>query len=317
MRKRALESPRLQKFLWSIDLLVIGGLVKSLQFLPVDFASRSGRKLGRLLGPTMKRRCDKMRANLRKVLPSASTEQLDALVRECWGNAGAILAEYPHLLTICETDQRLQIDIREPIETYTSPEKPAVFVTAHLSNWELVAGAISKLGIPSVCLYTPPHNPGLNQILLDSRQALNCQLVARDDSMRPLVKAMRQGRSVAMVMDRRIDAGAAVPFFGEEKLTSLLPARLALKFNCDLVPVQTERLHDANYRVTFHPPIKARNTEAGAEEQAIDLACQVNEEFEQWIKAKPEDWFCSKRLWSKAKLSTSTAPLDQTGAAAP
>jgi KDO2-lipid IV(A) lauroyltransferase len=81
-----------------------------------------------------------------------------------------------------------------------------------------------------------------------------------------------------------------------------MPAKLALKFECDLVPVQVERLQDAHYRVTFHPPVRPRDATISETDQAIDMIQQVHHQFEDWIRQQPEDWFCSKRLWSKSNL---------------
>ena len=69
------------------------------------------------------------------------------------------------------------------------------------------------------------------------------------------MRAMKQGRTAAMVMDRRVDDGSPIRFFGHDKHSTLMPARLAMKFDCELVPAQVERLKDAHYRVTFHPPV--------------------------------------------------------------
>ena len=71
------------------------------------------------------------------------------------------------------------------------------------------------------------------------------------------MRALKQGRTAAMVMDRRVDDGKPIQFFGAEQDSTLLPAKLALKTGCELVPVQVERLQDAHYRVTFHPPVVA------------------------------------------------------------
>jgi len=36
-------------------------------------------------------------------------------------------------------------------------------------------------------------------------------------------------------------------------------------------------------------------------DQAIDMIQQLHQLFESWIRQRPEDWFCSKRLWPKAR----------------
>ena len=73
------------------------------------------------------------------------------------------MTEYPHLDTILHEPERLQIDIREPIATYTDPSRPCVIVTAHLSNWEVVCSAMARLSIPNASLYSPPTNPLLDR----------------------------------------------------------------------------------------------------------------------------------------------------------
>jgi KDO2-lipid IV(A) lauroyltransferase len=100
-------------------------------------------------------------------------------------------------------------------------------------------------------------------------------------------------------MDRRVDDGAPIRFFGHDKTSTLLPAKLALKHHCDLVPIQVERLQDARYRVTFHPPVRPSNPGADETARATDMIQQVHTLFEDWIRQRPEDWFCSKRLWPK------------------
>jgi KDO2-lipid IV(A) lauroyltransferase len=175
-----------------------------------------------------------------------------------------------------------------------------VIVTAHLSNWEVVASAMARLDIPNASLYTPPSNPFMARMLKQSRLALNCELLPRDNSARLLMRALKQGRTAAMVMDRRIDEGKAIPFFGHDKTSTL-------------VPVQVERLEDARFRVTFHPPIRPGDPTASEEVQATDMITQVHAQFESWIRQRPEDWFCSKRLWTNSKMKKHPEKADDVG----
>ena len=161
---------------------------------------------------------------------------------------------------------------------------------------------MAKMGIPNASLYSPPTNPLLDRMLLESRRALNCELLPRENSARRLMQALKQGQTAGMVMDRRVDDGKPIRFFGHDKLSTIMPAKLALKFNCDLVPAQVERLQDAHYRVTFHPPVRPRDTSVSETAQAIDMIQQVHQQFENWIRQQPEDWFCSKRLWPKGNI---------------
>ena len=177
-------------------------------------------------------------------------------------------------------------------------------------RWEkgMVGAAMGRLGIPNACLYTPPTNPYLDRMLADSRKALNCELLPRDNGARLLMRALKQGRTAGIVADRRVDEGKPIVFFGRDKLSTLMPAKLALKFDCELVPAQVERLDDARYRVTFHEPVKPSDPQADENAQAADMTTRVHRHYENWVRQHPEDWFCSKRLWDKRKKSAGSKP---------
>ena len=299
LRRLAREHRFLQQLLWRVDYLLVSAVAWLARRLPIDTASRFGSRVGAWVGPKMKGKTAIYRANLALAFPELDDRELDALVTEAWGQAGRVLGEYPHLETILRDSDRIQIEIREPIATYTDPSKPCVIVTAHQSNWEVACSAMAKMGIPNASLYSPPTNPLLDRVLLESRQALNCQLLPRDNSARSLMRALKEGRTAAMVMDRRVDDGKPIRFFGHDKTSTILPAKLALKNNCELVPVQIVRLQDAHYRVIFHPPIQPAEPEADDTAKAVDMIQQVHMQFEDWIRQHPAHWFCTKRLWPK------------------
>lgn len=305
LRNLARQHEPLRQLLWRVDFVLIWTLLKLLQALPIDLSSRVGSRLGYLIGGRMKGKSAIFRQNLAIAFPEKGDDELNALVRQSWSRAGRILAEYSHLETIFADPERLQIKILEPVETYENPSRPSVFISAHQSNWEVVCPTMAKLGIPNASLYSPPTNPLLDKLLMESRYALNSKLLPRDNSARSLVRALKEGRSIAMIIDRRVDEGKPIAFFGRDKPSTIVPAKLALKFNCDLVPVKIERLKDARFQLTFQKPIRPNNPEQDETAQAIDMTRQAHQQFEGWIREKPEDWFCSKRLWPKGTLDSS------------
>ena len=239
--------------------------------------------------------------NLRIAFPDKSDDAIRDIARAAWGNAGAVFAEYGHLDEIAfgEDGARIEVEVRGDIHAFRDATHPAVFVTAHQANWEVVAAAIARQNVPLAVVYSPPTNPLLDELLNRWRTRLGCELLARDESMRPLLHALRKGTSVGIVMDRRVDSGKDVALFGQPKPTTLVPARLALRHGFDLVPIRVERLQGARFRVTFHPPVAAPG---GDDEiaRAIRMTESVHALFEQWIRERPGDWFPSKRLWPKS-----------------
>jgi KDO2-lipid IV(A) lauroyltransferase len=74
---------------------------------------------------------------------------------------------------------------------------------------------------------------------------------------------------------------------------------LALKFGCDLVPVRVERLQRGAYRVTVCEPVRPDPSIPDDRTKAVDMTRRVSEHFESWIRERPDQWFCSKRMWPK------------------
>jgi KDO2-lipid IV(A) lauroyltransferase len=288
----------LARVLYRLDHAFFAAMLWLIRCLPVDRASRFGAWLGAELGPRF-RKGRALDENLQVALPALGPERRAAIVREAWANAGAVFAEYAHLDAISRPGGgRLEVCVQGQFATLRDPSRPSVFVTAHQANWEIAGAAVISLGIPLAVVYSPPTNPFLDELLGHWRTRLGCELLARDESMRPMIRALDRGRSLGIVMDRRVDSGKPVALFGHDKPTTLIPARLALRYGCEVVPIRIERLAGARFRATFHPAIPAP-PQGDEIQRALAMTASIHALFEQWIRERPGEWFPSKRLWPK------------------
>ena len=83
------------------------------------------------------------------------------------------------------------------------------------------------------------------------------------------------------------------------KRTTLVPARLAIKYGYELVPTQIERLSGAHFLTTFHQPLKPDPNIKTEQGQAIEMTARISAMFQDWVRQAPAEWLCSKRLWNK------------------
>jgi KDO2-lipid IV(A) lauroyltransferase len=300
LRKRADSAPQLLRLLWSVE----GGLINALGGLSrrvsPERASETGRRLLRILGPRL-HKTGIIRRNLQVAFPEKSALEVEQLVHDVWGNLGSILAEYPHLGTICnrEAASRLEIVRRGNSDVFKKDGGPAIFVTAHLANWEVAAGAVVWQGMPLTGIYTPIQNPRIDDMLYRWREELNCGMVKREGAVRELIKELKRGVSVGLIVDQRVDTGEPVPFFGHVMNTSVTPAQLALRFRCELIPIQVQRLGGARFRVIFHEPVQPDDTIASEREKILQMTRKVNALLESWIRERPHEWLCTKRRWPR------------------
>ena len=266
--------------------------------LPVSWASAFGgftmNMVGRFAG-----RMRKARANLEIALPNLSARERNRLVRDVRRNLGRTLSELPHLAEICRPDSPW-IDMKgsEHYEREIAAGRPVVFVSAHLGNWEITAGAVAHRDTPLTVVYTPHRNPIIQRRLHRYRQGLRCGLAPRQSAARPLVKALSLGESVGLLVDQRVPDGTLIPFFGRPAATTTSPARLALKFGASIVPTQCQRLGGARFRITFHEPLRPADVLPGSDPE-IALTARINGQIEDWIRGQPADWYCIQWRWPR------------------
>ena len=55
--------------------------------------------------------------------------------------------------------------------------------------------------------------------------------------MREIISRIKDDYSIALMVDQRVSEGPRVSFFNKPAHTTTIPAQLALKYNCKLVPI--------------------------------------------------------------------------------
>jgi Kdo2-lipid IVA lauroyltransferase/acyltransferase len=302
LRKRIDRVASLQRARWRMEAALLSLFWGVSSWLEPQAASAFGQRLLRSVGPHVAK-TPHVRRNLRLAFPDLTEAELAELGGEIFASAGAVLAEYPHLKAICHDDFNRHVEYveRYDLDDYRVGRKHGLFVSAHVGNWELTGAAAIHQGIPITAIYAPSRNPFINRMLRRRREVLGCGLVSLEEGARPLMRELAEGRSVGLVVDTRDDDGVPVPFFGLDKLTTLAPARLALRFGCELIPARVERLGPARFRLTAYEPIRPDPKLASDKEQAVQMMADLNRLFEQWIRERPEQWLCIKRTWPKTR----------------
>ena len=264
--------------------------------LPVDWASAVGGWLGRRIGPRL-RASRIARCNLRRALPGNGDAENDRILRGMWDNLGRAVAEHPHLRRICaEGSARVEIVNGEAIAALLAGGRPSLLFGGHFANWEVGPTTVHRLmGGALLSVYRAANNPWVDRL---QRRGLRArQAVAKGaPGGRELIRHLRHGGHIAMLVDQKLNDGIAVPFFGRDAMTAPAIARLALQFACPIVPVRVERLGGARFRFTVEPPLTVVDSgNAAADVQAT--MTEVNAVIERWVRAQPEQWLWLHRRW--------------------
>lgn len=303
--KSATRIPLLGKLGWWLEAGLLKLFWRWTNVFGGEHASEKGYRLFSRLGPRLKKNHHVL-GNLQIAFPDLDQEQRQALAIRVWGNFGAVLAEYPRLQKLVDIGpaSHTEIIITDASKPVIENRQAAVYITPHLGNWEIAAATLARLEIPITSIYSPQSNPSIDRMLQSIRESLGIGFVPKKNALRQLVKELRQGRSVGILPDQRVDEGDLVPYFGVDALTTTSPAWLAIKMNCPLIPVEIERIGKDRFRAVFHDPIDTSADIADVRKRVIETTQQVNACFEQWIRKHPEHWHCTKRRWPKEAYST-------------
>jgi KDO2-lipid IV(A) lauroyltransferase len=266
--------------------------------LSIDRASALGGWLGRSIGPRLKATRVAER-NLRRAFPERSDAEIATIVRRMWDHLGRVAAESPHLgeVDIYADNGRVEVVGVENVDRLRDDGIGGIFFSAHLGNWEISTLGAKQRGMPITHIYRAANNPFVEPILRRLRKPLGGTHHPKGaEGAKALIAALRRGEHLGLIVDQKFNDGIAVPFFGRAAMTAPAPAQLALKFKCPMVPVRVERLEGARFRLTIHPPMELPET-GDRQADVAAIMTRVNALFEEWIRARPEQWLWLHRRW--------------------
>ena len=305
--------PALRKVSWLFEAFFVKSLAKLIRSLSPERAARMAHAAFRVIGPLC-RFATKIRRNLGLAFPQKNEREIKRLTRQACGNLGIAAVELVLSARLwAEREQRIEIVMEDGVDLVSYRNRPAVLVTGHVGAWQISTFVAEAYGLRVTSVYAPEENPYLREYFARLRETLPCQWISRNGCMRVLTKELKQGNVIGLVSDTRMDSGEPLSFFGVPTPSNTTAARLALRHNCDFVPVRAERLPGMRFRITVCRPIRPDDPDAAGAEQAGQMTQKLLDHFEAWIREDPDQWMCFGRRWPhEAYVNESTAD-DDTG----
>lgn len=288
-----------QDLAWRLEALGFDILTGLFSLFPVDWVSDAGAALFKAIGPLTPNKRIAVR-NISIAFPDLSPAERDALMTAQWDNLGRTFFEFLISDRLALSSGRVQVENMERLHEIATAGRPVVFVSGHLSNWEVMPATIVQAGVPCQITYRAANNPYVDRRIRAARARYGVTLFAPKggEGARELLAAMEHGQSVALMNDQKFNGGVAAPFFGRMAHTAPGPTRLALKFGCVLQPMSVQRTKGARFRVVVHDPIdvertgdRARDLEAGVR--------KINAFVEDRIRERPAEWFWVHKRWPR------------------
>ncbi|MDP2087053.1 MAG: lysophospholipid acyltransferase family protein [Gemmobacter sp.] len=177
------------------------------------------------------------------------------------------------------------------LEAAHAAGRPVVLVTGHFGNYDASRAALVARGYRVGALYMPMTNESFNRIYEAAIGRIGQPLFPRGaKGLGAMVRHLRGGGMVGMLIDHNMSHGAPLGFFGVEALTALSAAELALKYDALLVPTYGVRQADGlGFEIRVEAPIARGTPEA--------MTQALNDSLEALVRRHPDQWFWVHRRW--------------------
>ena len=282
------------------EFIIIISLFCIFKIIGLRNASNLGSILGRLIGPLFRSK-NIIKQNIRTGLGEIDQKKESEIINDMWSNIGRTFAEYVFLkdFKFNKTNfNHMKINGTNYLDKIKKNNEAVIFYSAHLANFELMAMELNKSGIKCAAIYRPLNNFFLNPIMEYFRIKYICpnQIPKGRSGMREVVSRFKNNYSIALMVDQRVGEGPRINFFGKPAQTTTIPAQLALRYNCKLVPIFLKRVGNINFEMIVHQPYEISKT--GNDEQDINnITLKINQIIEKMIIENPTQWLWSHNRW--------------------
>ena len=257
--------------------------------LPIPVVVAIGEGLGWLTGRLLKRRREVVRINLALCFP-----ELDPGARETMVDAhfkalgvGVFEAGLAWWASDARVRRRGGVAGLEHLDAALAAGHGVILLTGHFTTLEIGARFVALENRDFHVMYRPYSNRVLDYLMHRFRQRGSRLPALPRDELRPLVRALRDGRAIWYAPDQTLDPrhSVFVPFFGVPTQTITATSRLAQMGRAKVVPYFPAR-QGHRWHVQFLPPLE----DFPSGDDVADAA-RVNAVLEQGIRMAPPQYF--------------------------
>jgi len=235
----------------------------------------------------------RIRENLALILPGLPKAEVERLVRRVPDNVGRTLIEIysgPEFVARAVSHPLTGPGVAALDDAHRAG-RPVILVTGHFGNYDASRAALIAKGYRVGALYNPMKNTYFNDHYVAAISQIGTPLFARGKrGMADMVRHLRGGGMLGLLMDQAMYRGVPLKFFGHTAMTGLSAADLALKYDALVIPTYAVRQPDGlTFEITVEAPIPHDTPEA--------MTQALNDSLEAIVRRNLDQWFWIHRRW--------------------
>lgn len=239
--------------------------------------------------------------NLRLAFPDWTDAERKQAIRGMIRQVGWMAGEFSRFpkYTRKNIERIVTIDGAENFEAARVRGNGVLFLTGHMSAWELAPFAHALHGHPLHFLVRPVANGRVDALVNSYRCLSGNAPIEKNRAARAILKVLSEGGTVGILADHNttLEEGVFVDFFGIPASTTSGLARIALRTDAAVVPGFLRwDASSEKYILGFAPAVEL--VRSGDEERdMIENTARFTKVIESFVRAHPGQWLWVHKRW--------------------
>jgi Kdo2-lipid IVA lauroyltransferase/acyltransferase len=241
--------------------------------------------------------------NLKIAFPELSNRERKRIALLSFQNAGMNLLEISRLASLAPANisSLVEYDAVQGLQNFRAAcakGKGILYLTGHISSWELLPTAHALHGYPLSFITRPLDNALLERYLLKIRESKGNQVIYKKSSARQILRTLNSNGAAGILMDQNtsLQEGIFVDFFGIPAATTTSVALFALRADVPVLPGYLTPMRHGRYTIKFLPPIEVIRTGDMSHDLEVNTR-RFNQVLENIVREQPETWLWGHKRW--------------------
>jgi KDO2-lipid IV(A) lauroyltransferase len=187
--------------------------------------------------------------------------------------------------------ERFEINGLDQLLAALEPGRGLIAATGHFGNWELFGAAFAQRVCGFTAIAKQSSNPLITRYVTALRERYGMEIQHADEGLRGVVGVLRQGKGLAMLVDRHArNSGVPVTFLGRPCWTTAVVATLATRLDVPLfVGYSLRQGCRFRHRGRMIGPVERVHT-GDRKADVIANTQRINDILEEVVREHPEQW---------------------------
>ncbi len=222
---------------------------------------------------------------------------IQGMIRQIGWMAGEF-SQFPKY-TRANIERIVALDGFEAFDAARRRGSGVLFLTGHMSAWELAPFAHALYGHPLHFLVRPIANPRVDRLINRYRCLSGNRPIEKNRAARVTLKVLGEGGTVGILADQNtaVEEGVFVDFFGIPASTTSGLARIALRSGAAVVPgfLSWDNVRHI-YHLRFEPALELVRTHDEEADVRANTAL-FTRVIENYVRAHPDQWLWVHKRW--------------------